>query len=84
MKIEDLKNVRLSEMTAGYLAIYLKLSDTYGDVASITELDYSGENVDNINNDFYEAISKAMDEVMKLATLSIINNLGDLSSHTEI
>ena len=30
MTIEDLKNVKLSPMTAGYLAIYIKLSDLCG------------------------------------------------------
>ena len=29
MTIEDLKNVKLSPMTAGYLAIYIKLSDLW-------------------------------------------------------
>lgn len=84
MKIEDLKNVRLSEMTAGYLAICLKLSDIYGDAASITELNYAGDDVDKVNDDFYEALNKATDEVMKLAVLSIKNNLWELSNSTEI
>lgn len=39
MTIEDLKNVKLSPMTAGYLAIYIKLSDLCGEAAEVTEMD---------------------------------------------
>lgn len=84
MKIEDLKNVRLSETTAGYLAIFLKLSDLYGEVSDVTELNYPGRDVDKVNDDFYKAINKATDEVMKLAVLSITNNLWNLSNSTDI
>ena len=37
MTIEDLKNVKLSPMTAGYLAIYIKLSDLCGEAAEVAE-----------------------------------------------
>lgn len=84
MKIEDLKNVRLSETTAGYLAIFLKLSDLYGEVSDVTELNYPGRDVDKVNDDFYEALNKAGGEVMKLAVLSIKNNLLELNNSTEI
>ena len=36
MTIEDLKNVKLSPMTAGYLAIYIKLSDLCGDLCTLS------------------------------------------------
>ena len=84
MKIEDLKNVRLSEMTAGYLAILLKLYDLYGEVSSVTELDYSGDSVDHVYNDFNEALNKAVDEIMKLVAISITYNTLELNNHTEI
>ena len=84
MKIEDLKNVKLSKMTAGYLAIHLKLSELYKDVAEVTELNYSGVDVDNVTNDFCKALGKAGDEIMKLAVASIEENLWTLNNRTEI
>ena len=49
MTIEDLKNVKLSPMTAGYLAIYIKLSDLCGEAAEVTEMDYCGSAVNEVN-----------------------------------
>ena len=84
MKIEDLKNVKLSKMTAGYLAIFLKLGELYGEAYKVTELDYSGPEVDKVNNDFYEALNKAGEEIMKLAVSSMQYNLWDLNNNSEI
>ena len=84
MKIEDLKNVKLSKMTAGYLAIFLKLGELYGEASKVTELDYSGPEVDKVNNDFYEALNKAGEEIMKLAASSMQNKLWSLNNSSEI
>lgn len=84
MKIEDLKNVKLSKMTAGYLAIFLKLGELYGEASKVTELDYSGPEIDKVNEDFYEAINKAGEEIMKLAVSSMQYNLWDLNNNSEI
>ena len=75
MTIEDLKNVKLSPMTAGYLAIYIKLSDLCGEAAKVTEMDYGGSAVDEVNKEFDSALDKAQDEVMKLAVMSMTENL---------
>jgi len=79
MTIEDLKNVKLSPMTAGYLAIYIKLSDLCGEAAEVTEMDYGGS-----NSEFDSALGKAQDEVMKLAVMSMTENLCTLSNNTEL
>lgn len=42
MTIQDLPNVKLSEATRGYLAIYLKLSDLYGELDDVTSIEYAG------------------------------------------
>ena len=84
MTIEDLKNVKLSPMTAGYLAIYIKLSDLYGEAADVTEMDYVGSAVDEVNKAFNDALSKAQDEVMKLAVMSMTENLCTLSNNPEL
>ena len=81
MTIEDLKNVKLSPMTAGYLAIYIKLSDLCGEAAEVTEMDYGGSAV---NSEFDSALGKAQDEVMKLAVMSMTENLCTLSNNTEL
>ena len=86
MTIEDLKNVKLSPMTAGYLAIYIKLSDLCGEAAEVTEMDYGGSAVNevNVNSEFDSALGKAQDEVMKLAVMSMTENLCTLSNNTEL
>ena len=84
MTIEDLKNVKLSPMTVGYLAIYIKLSDLYGEAADVTEMNYSGSVVDDVNKAFTDALSKAQDEIMKLAVMSMTENLCTLSNNTEL
>ena len=84
MTIEEIKNAKLSETTAGYLAIYLKLDRLLGDVSYVTSANYSDATVDNVNKDVCDAICHAMTEVMKLVNMSITENLGFLDNHTEI
>lgn len=84
MKPEDLKNVRLSPETAGYLGVYIKLSDIYGEVAGIVELGYCPECVNNALEGFEAAMDSVMAEVMKLAAHSMSERLGSLDNHTEI
>lgn len=81
---EDLKNAKLSPVTAGYLGIYLKLSDLLGEVSDVTELIYLTNDVDKVNEGFNNAIYVAMEEIMKLATQSIEENLGSLDNNVEI
>lgn len=81
---EDLKNAKLSPATAGYLGIYLKLSDLLGEVSDVTELIYLTNDVDKVNEGFNNAIYVAMEEIMKLATQSIEENLGSLDNNVEI
>ena len=71
-------------MTAGYLAIYIKLSDLCGEAAEVTEMDYGGSAVDEVNSEFDSALGKAQDEVMKLAVMSMTENLCTLSNNTEL
>ena len=84
MTIEEIKNAKLSEMTAGYLAIYLKLDNLLKDVSDVTSMEYSGVGVDDTNEGFCDAIYHAMDEVMKLANMSITEKLGFRDNHIEI
>ena len=84
MTIEDLKNVKLSPMTAGYLAIYIKLSDLFTEAAEVTGMDYDGSAVYEINKDFNSALYKAQDEVMKLFINNMTGLIGFLDNHTEI
>lgn len=84
MTIEDLKNVKLSPMTAGYLAIYIKLSDLFTEVSEVTGMDCDGSVVDEVNKDFDSALSKAQDEVMKLFINSMTERICFLDNHTEI
>lgn len=81
---EDLKNTQLSPETAGYLGAYLKLSDIYGEVASIVELGYCPECVNKALEGFEEAMDSVMKEVMKLAVHSMSERLGSLDNHTEL
>ena len=43
MTIQELQNAKLSSTTAGYLAIYLKLSDLYDEILDVARTQY--ENV---------------------------------------
>ena len=84
MTIEDLKDVKLSKRSRGYLAIYLKLSDLFGEVSDVTGLSYEGPAVDDVNKGFYDAIYNAQEEVIKLFVLTITENICFLDNHTEI
>lgn len=84
MRPEDLKNAKLSPATAGYLGIHLKLSDLLGEVSDVTELIYLTDDVDKVNEGFNNAIYVAMEEIMKLTTQSIEENLGSLDNNVEI
>lgn len=84
MKIEDLKNARLSESTQGYLAIHIKLDELYQDILNVVELNYPGAIVDEVAEDVDNAIFKAKEEVLKLALDSIVLNLVQHDNHTKI
>ena len=71
-------------MTAGYLAIYIKLSDLCGEAAEVTGMDYGGSAVDEVNREFDSALDKAQDEIMKMAVMSMTGNLCTLSNNTEL
>lgn len=75
MTIEALKAAKLSPTTAGYLAVYIKLSSLLGEVSEITEREYSPADVDNVNDGFNKAIYSALDEIMKLAADSIADKI---------
>lgn len=84
MTIEDLKDAKLSEASRGYLAIYLKLSDLFGEVSDVTELSYEGPTVDDVNKGFYDALYNAQEEIMKLFVSTITENVCYLDNHTEL
>lgn len=81
---EDLKNAKLSPETAGYLGVYIKLSDIYGEVAGIVELGYCPECVNNALEGFEKAMGSVMEEVMKLAVHSMNERLSTINNHTEL
>lgn len=84
MTIEDLKNAKLSPVTAGYLGVYLKLSNLLDEVSEISEREYYPADVDKVNNGFNKAIYGALDEIMKLATDSIADKIGTRDNKAEI
>lgn len=84
MTIEDLKNAKLSPTTAGYLRVYIKLSDICGEVGGIVESDYYPESANRILEGFDKAMGSVMEEVMKLAVSSMRERLCTLDNHTEI
>ncbi len=84
MTIEELKDAKLSKKSRGYLAIYLKLSDLFGEVSDITGLSYEGPIVDDVNKGFYDAIHNAQEEIMKLFVLTITENICFLNNHSEL
>lgn len=71
MKIEDLKNARLSESTAGYLALYLKMESVYDELCRITNIEYDERSADQVNAAGYDAIAKVQEEIMNLAVTVI-------------
>lgn len=81
---EDLINAKLSPETAGYLGVYIKLSDIYEEIADIVESSYCPECVNGTLEGFEEAMGSVMEEVMKLAVHSMNERLGSLDNHTEL
>uniref|UniRef100_UPI003FD8C320 hypothetical protein n=1 Tax=Alistipes putredinis TaxID=28117 RepID=UPI003FD8C320 len=84
MTIEDLKGVKLSPATRGYLSIYIKLTDLYEDAYDASRMEFGDNEADDINEDFYRSLMKAQDEIMKLCNQSITGKLQLLRNHTEI
>lgn len=84
MTIEALKMAKLSPATAGYLAIYIKLADIFGELSDTTAKIYDDVNVDKINNACFNALTTARDEVMKLFVNSVEENICSRSNDTEI
>ncbi|WP_346702242.1 hypothetical protein [uncultured Alistipes sp.] len=84
MTIEDLKNAKLSPVTAEYLGAYIKLSDIYGEVEDLVETNYCPECVNKALENFEKAMNCAMEEVMKFAAHSMNERLCTLDNHTEI
>lgn len=84
MTVEDLKGVKLSPATRGYLSIYVKLTDLYEDAYDVSRLIYGDDKADDINDVFYRSLMKAQDEIMKLCNQSITGKLQLLRNHTEI
>lgn len=81
MTIEDLKGVKLSPATRGYLSIYVKLTDLYEDANNVSRMEFGD---DDKNEDLYSAFENARTEIMKLAIQSITAKLQYLDNHTEI
>ena len=52
MTVEDLKGVKLSQVTAGYLGIYIVLVELHEMADRFTSMEY-GREADDINEDFY-------------------------------
>lgn len=84
MTIEALKKAKLSPATAGYLAIYIKLADIFGELSDTTAKIYDDVNADKINNACFNALTTAQDEVMKLFVNSVEENICSRSNDTEI
>lgn len=84
MTVEDLKGVKLSPATRGYLSIYVKLTDLYEDAYDTTRMEFGDDDADDINEDLYKAFESARTEIMKLANQSITAKLQYLDNHTEI
>ena len=85
MTIQELQNAKLSSITAGYLAIYLKLSDLYDAVWDVAAKQYADpKTVTYVSKDFCNALAAAQNEVMRLAERSIIDSIEDLDNSTEI
>lgn len=84
MTIEALKMAKLSPATAGYLAIYIKLADIFGELSDTTAKIYDDVNEDKINNACFNALTTAQDEVMKLFVNSVEENICSRSNDTEI
>ena len=84
MTVEDLKGVKLSPATRGYLSIYVKLTDLYEDAYDVSRLIYGDDKADDINDVFYRSLMRAQEEIMKLCSQLITMKLHHLINHTEI
>ena len=85
MTIQELQNAKLSSTTAGYLAIYLKLSDLYDEIWDVAKKHYEDDVVANcVSKNHCEVLSKARNEVMRLAERSIIENTNDVDNSAEL
>lgn len=84
MTVEDLKGVSLSPVTHRYLSMYIQLTSLYEDAYETSRTEFGDGNVDDINEDLYDAFENARAEIMKLATQSITARLQYLNNHTEI
>ena len=83
MTVEDLKGVKLSQVTGGYLGIYIVLVELHAMADRFTSIEYGRES-DDINEDLYRSLMKVMDEIMNLCNQSITGKLQLLRNHTEI
>ena len=68
MTIEALKMAKLSPATAGYLAIYIKLADIFGELSDTTAKIYDDVNVDKINNACFNALTTGVNAVVMVLT----------------
>lgn len=84
MTAETVKGAKLSPASAGYLAIYLQISDLFGALSDTTGTIYDETNTDCINGDCYNALQAAQDEVMKLFINSVAEHICNLDNNTEI
>lgn len=84
MTAETVKGAKLSSASAGYLAIYLRISDLFDALSETTEKIYPGPYSDTINSDCYNALGAAQDEVMKLFINSVVEHICNLNNNTEI
>lgn len=84
MTPETVKGAKLSPASAGYLAIYLQLSNIYEALSETTARIYDDTGVDGINSDCYKALDVVQDEVMKLFTNSVTEHICFRDNDTEI
>lgn len=84
MTAETVKGAKLSPASAGYLAIYLQISNLFGALSDTTAKICDGTNTDEVNSNCYNALEAAQDEVMKLFTNSVAQHICDLNNNTKI
>lgn len=74
----------MSPASAGYLAIYLRISELFEALSETTAKIYPGPSSDTINSGCYNALEAVQDEVMKLFTNSVAEHICSLNNDTEI
>lgn len=84
MTAETVKGAKLSPASAGYLAIYLRISDLFEALSETTGEIYPGPYSDTANSDCYNALEAAQDGVMKLFINSMTEHICNLDNNTEI